>query len=90
MLSSTLSVRNTLGLHARAAAQLVKLASSYRSKIELSRLGDNGKADAKSILSVLSLAACCGTELEVTVEGEDEADAMSAILNLFTNGFGER
>jgi phosphotransferase system HPr (HPr) family protein len=90
MLSATLSVTNSLGLHARAAAQLVKLASGYKSSIALSRPGRNGGADAKSILSILSLAAGCGTELELTVDGDDETAALSAVQSLFTSGFGER
>lgn len=89
MLEAELSVTNTLGLHARAAAQLVKLASGYKSSIALSRPGSEGSADARSILSVLSLAAGRGTVLSVAVDGADEADALSAIQALFANGFGE-
>jgi phosphotransferase system HPr (HPr) family protein len=89
MLKAELSVTNSLGLHARAAAQLVKLASGYKSRITLSRHSGNGPADAKSILALLSLAASCGTELEISVDGADEDDALSAIRELFASGFGE-
>ena len=89
MLEASLTVLNPLGLHARAAAQLVRLASGFKSKIMLSRPDTNAFADAKSILSVLTLAASMGTLLQVTVEGEDANEAMSAISQLFAQGFGE-
>jgi len=89
MLSGKLTVNNTLGLHARAAAQLVKLASTFRSNITLSRADLNIFANAKSILSLLTLAAAKGTELDLVIEGEDEAIAFTAIEQLFVTGFGE-
>jgi phosphotransferase system HPr (HPr) family protein len=89
MLEALLKVSNPLGLHARAAAQLVRLASSFKSKIMLTRLDTNSFADAKSILSVLTLAAAMGTVLLVTVDGDDAEDAISAIQDLFLRGFGE-
>jgi len=78
-----------LGLHARAAAQLVRLASGFKSKILLSRPDTNAFADAKSILSILTLAASMGTVLFLRVEGEDERDALEAVDRLFGEGFGE-
>lgn len=89
MLESQVKVVNQLGLHARAAAQLVRLASRFQSKIKLRRTDNSVSADAKSILSVLTLAASKGTEIAVYVEGEDEHEALKAIEELFTNGFGE-
>ncbi|MCD9187375.1 MAG: HPr family phosphocarrier protein [Pyrinomonadaceae bacterium] len=80
---------NQLGLHARAAAQLVKLASKFQSSITLKRADNSVVADAKSILSVLTLAAPKGTEIFVTVEGVDEEKALDAIEEIFQNGFGE-
>lgn len=82
-------VVNHLGLHARAAAQLVKLASSFESKITLKRVDGLVEADAKSILSVLSLAAGRGTELELIIDGSDEDAAAEGIIGLFEGGFGE-
>lgn len=82
-------IRNPLGLHARAAAQLVRLASNYKSKIKLRRTDNSVVADAKSILSVLTLAAAKGTELKIEVEGEDAAEALRAIEEIFEKGFGE-
>ena len=88
MREGTLAIVNRLGLHARAAAQLVRLAGTFRSKITLSR---DGKmfADAKSILNLLTLAAAFGTTLTLTVEGPDEDDAFEAVGGLFANKFGE-
>ena len=89
MLEASLTVLNPLGLHARAAAQLVRLASGFKSNITLSRPDTNAFADAKSILSVLTLAASMGSVLQVTVDGEDADEAMSAVSRLFAQGFGE-
>ncbi len=89
MLESKIKVINPLGLHARAAAQLVRLAGSFQSKIILARTDNNVIADAKSILSVLTLAAAKGTQLEISVEGEDETEAFQAICGIFADGFGE-
>ncbi len=89
MLESQLKVVNQLGLHARAAAQLVRLASGFKSRIILKRIDNAVIADAKSILSVLTLAASKRTHLELKVEGEDEMEALQAIEKIFFNGFGE-
>lgn len=86
---SEVKIVNRLGLHARAAAQLVRLADEYKSTITLHRSENNNSADAKSILSVLRLAAAQGTVLVVKVEGEDENLALRAIEEIFANGFGE-
>ena len=89
MLERKVSVINDLGLHARAAAQLVRLANRFRCLIELRR-GDNGiTANAKSILSVLHLAAGSGVSLVVAADGDDENEAIDAIESLFLDGFGE-
>ena len=89
MLEDRVEVINGLGLHARAAAKLVKLALKFRSRIMLTNLERTEEANAKSILSLLSLAASVGTVLIVTVDGEDEASAMSAVKEIFEKGFGE-
>ena len=89
MLEANVKIVNQLGLHARAAAQLVRAASQYKSKIKLIRADDAVAADAKSILSVLTLAAAKGSKLKIEIEGEDETEAMQAIENLFAGGFGE-
>ena len=89
MLERSVRVVNRLGLHARAAAQLVRLAGTFQSSILLIRPDRNVAANAKSILSVLTLAAALGTELMITVEGEDEEAALDEISLLFANRFGE-
>jgi phosphocarrier protein HPr len=89
MLESTVTVVNRLGLHARAAAQLVKLAGRFRSKVTLVRVDNGVLADAKSILTVLMLAASVGTELRVQADGEDERQAVDEVAALFANRFGE-
>lgn len=85
--SSRVRIVNKLGLHARAAARFVDLASDYRSKIEIRR-GDD-LVDGKSILGILTLAAPRGTELELVAEGEDANEALSALSTLIETGFGE-
>jgi phosphotransferase system HPr (HPr) family protein len=89
MLEAKIKIINQLGLHARAAAQLVRMAATFKSKIKLRRKDTAVSANAKSILSLLALAASKGTELELEVEGEDEDAALKAIKDLFLNGFGE-
>jgi phosphotransferase system HPr (HPr) family protein len=93
MVERKLLIKARLGLHARAAAKLVRVASGFQSQVRLRRVdgpgGGDVSADAKSILSVLMLAASRGTELHASTEGIDEEDAMNAIDQLFAAGFGE-
>lgn len=90
MIERTLLIKARLGLHARAAAKLVRAASGFQSQVRLRRLDGSASADAKSILSVLMLAASCGTELQASAEGIDEEAAMNAVAQLFADGFVER
>ena len=89
MLERHVTVTNQLGLHARAAARLVNTANSCRSTITLEKVDGGSGADAKSIMSVLLLAASMGTRLRVTTSGEDESEALDAVCLLIENGFGE-
>ncbi len=89
MLEGSVKVVNPLGLHARAAAQLVRVAGKYRSRITLRREDSESFANAKSILSVLALAAPVGTVLLIEAEGTDENEAFETIMSLFADGFGE-
>ena len=89
MLEGSVKVVNRLGLHARAAAKLVRLAGTFTSRIFLIRPDRNIEANAKSILSVLALAASEGTELVLRIEGADEGPAFEAVSTLFVSGFGE-
>lgn len=89
MVEASLKIINPLGLHARAAAQLVRLAGQFKSKIRLMRLDNDVEADAKSILSVLTLAAAKGVELLIEADGEDQDKAIDALSRLINSGFGE-
>ncbi|HEY0005793.1 MAG TPA: HPr family phosphocarrier protein [Pyrinomonadaceae bacterium] len=89
MIERRVIIKNRLGLHARAAAQVVRTASSFQSVMRLERVDGSAAADAKSILSVLMLAASRGTELRATAEGVDEGEAMEALCGLISQGFGE-
>jgi phosphocarrier protein HPr len=84
-------IPNRLGLHARAAAKLVRLASSFRSTVQLSRLeSPKRSADAKHILGVLLLAATQHTEIEMMAQGDDEEAAIEALSRLIEDKFGEQ
>ena len=89
MVECRVTIVNRLGLHARAAAKLVRAATAFRSTLKLVRPDRSTAADAKSILSVLMLAAARGTELLVTAEGPDEGPALDALCQLIGGGFGE-
>ena len=78
---------NRLGLHARAAAQLVQTANRFSSEINL--IKDDIEVNGKSIMGILLLAAPQGTEITVVIEGEDEQQAMNIIAELIEAGFGE-
>jgi phosphocarrier protein len=81
------TIVNKYGLHARPAMQFVELANKYNSKIEVS----NGTlaVDAKSIMSVMRLAATKGTVLKLTASGEDAEESVEALVALVEQGFGE-
>jgi phosphocarrier protein HPr len=89
MLEDKVLVINSLGLHARAAAQLVRVACKFSSNLSLVRSDNYVMADAKSILSILTLAAAKGTQLSLKAEGNDEDEAMAALRDFFGQGFGE-
>ena len=78
---------NRLGLHARAAAKLVAVAKTFASRITIEK--DGTAVDGKSIMNILLLAAPVNSVLQLTVEGEDEADAIAAIEALIADRFGE-
>jgi phosphocarrier protein len=87
MLTQTVLINNKLGLHARASAKFVSTAGHFSSHIEVKR--NNKIVNGKSIMGIMMLAASKGTELELMIEGEDENDAMHALVELITNKFGE-
>ena len=87
MRTATITLINKLGLHARAASKLVNLTKTFESDITLASTG--APVDAKSIMSVLMLAAPVGTELALSVSGPDEDAAFDAIVELVDDRFGE-
>lgn len=87
MLVQDFTIVNKLGLHARASALLVKTASRFSSEIKIAREGV--EVNGKSIMGIMMLAAAKGTAISVKVEGSDEAEAMAALADIITNGFGE-
>ena len=78
---------NRLGLHARAAAQLVQTANRFKSDVMVAKDGE--EVNGKSIMGLLMLAAPVGSVLQISVSGDDAADAMQAIGALINDGFGE-
>jgi phosphocarrier protein HPr len=80
-------IRNRLGLHARAAAKFVHLATRYASQVRVAR--DGRTMDGKSIMGILLLAASAGASIVISADGTDEADAVDALCRLVEGGFGE-
>lgn len=87
MLEKQITIINKLGLHARAAAKLINVTTSFSADIQLQK--DGRQVDGKSIMSVMMLAASKGTELTITTSGEDEQQALEAIEMLINNRFDE-
>jgi phosphotransferase system HPr (HPr) family protein len=87
VLTREVTLTNMLGLHARAAARLVQMASRFQSKITLSK--DGRTVDAKSILGVLMLAGAPGERLLLSAEGPDAEQAVEALSGLIRSRFGE-
>jgi phosphocarrier protein len=87
MLQKDFVIINKLGLHARASALFVKTASRFTSDVKLTREGV--EVNGKSIMGIMMLAASKGSTVRLTVDGEDEAEAMQVIGDLIDNGFGE-
>ena len=88
MVEKNLVICNKLGLHARAAAKLVQVASEYPCDVMLEKDGDT--IDAKSILGVLALGAAQGMTVGVVCEGDEEEQALAAVTELIENRFGEK
>jgi phosphocarrier protein HPr len=82
------TIVNKLGLHARAAAKFVTMASSYSSEVDISRNGQ--RVNGKSIMGVMMLAASRGTELIIMTQGVDEVDAAESLVHLIEDRFGEK
>ncbi len=90
MITKSTTVVNPTGLHARPAAVLATKAGEFSSKVEIKNLSkDSDYKDASSMLSIMMLGITQGTEVEIRAEGEDETEAVNALVELIDSGFGE-
>ena len=87
MTSQAVTVVNQLGMHARAAAKFVHLATRYEAKVRVAR--DRREMDGKSIMGILLLAAARGSTITISADGTDEQQAVQALVALVASGFGE-
>ncbi|MFZ5965566.1 MAG: HPr family phosphocarrier protein [Bacillota bacterium] len=87
MVKKMVTIKNPTGLHARPATLLVKEASKYKSHISL--IHGSNEANAKSVMGIMSMGLTKGSEVEIKVEGIDEAEALNGIVALFESNFGE-
>jgi phosphocarrier protein len=85
--SQSVVVVNELGMHARAAAKFVHVATRYQARVRVAR--DAREMDGKSIMGILLLAAARGSTISITAEGADESEAVAALVALVRSGFGE-
>lgn len=86
-MEKSFTITNRLGLHARAAAQLVQMANRFNSEVLVSK--EDIEVNGKSIMGILLLAAPKGTDITLRICGEDEDNAMAALSALIEDGFGE-
>lgn len=82
-------VANKLGIHARVAAQIVKVASQFQSDVWISKTGNNNRVNGKSILDLLTLVCPCGCKVSISADGPDAKEALNALACLFQAKFGE-
>ena len=87
MIKREFTIKNKLGLHARAAAQLVQTANRFNSEVLVEK--DGMEVNGKSIMGILMMAAAQGSRISVTVRGDDADSAMAGIAELIENGFNE-
>ena len=87
MTEATITISNKLGLHARAAAKFVQVATRFKSHIELQH--DHRNVNGKSIMGIMMLAASRGTTLTLRAEGDDADQAIDSLSELVNNKFGE-
>ncbi len=87
MIEKRVEIVNLLGLHARAAARFVRTATRFDAKITVTK--DRTTTDGKSILGILFLAASVGSEITIAASGDDEHEALEALVNLVMRGLGE-
>ena len=87
MYTKTVEIKNSLGIHARPASMIVKTASKFKSKINISK--DGIEANAKSIMGLLMLACEQGSKITITADGNDEREAVEALIELINRKFDE-
>ncbi len=87
MVSRTVKIENTIGLHARPDTYFIQKANNYSSSIQIEFNG--GRVNAKSLLGVLSLGVTQGDQITLTADGADEAEAVEGLAALVENGFNE-
>jgi len=87
VVTTNITIINKLGLHARAAAKLVKLCATFEADIDIEKEGQ--RVNCKSIMGVMMLAASCGSEVTLSATGDDAEAAVAAITTLFNNKFDE-
>ncbi len=87
MITKKLTILNKLGIHARPAAQFVRVASRFRCDVTIEK--DDESVDGKSIMGLMMLAVGCGADIQVTVDGADEEAAIAALEELVNSKFGE-
>ncbi|MDO5464323.1 MAG: HPr family phosphocarrier protein [Akkermansia sp.] len=87
MITKKLTILNKLGIHARPAAQFVRVASRFAADVTVEK--DDESVDGKSIMGLMMLAVGCGADITVTIEGSDESEAMAALEELVSKKFGE-
>lgn len=87
MITKKLIIQNKLGIHARPAAQFVRVASRFQADVSVEK--DDEAVDGKSIMGLMMLAVGWGAEITVTADGADEAAALEALEELINNKFGE-
>jgi phosphocarrier protein len=87
MIEKTTTIKNKTGIHARPASVFVQTASKFKSKVQIAAKGK--KVDAKSILMIMSMGLSNGTEITISADGPDEADAVKTLVDLVDSKFGE-
>jgi phosphocarrier protein len=89
MYAAKVSIQNETGLHAKPASELVACAGRYACDIQIRRASEEKTVNAKSVIMLMSLALEMGTEVEIMAEGENETEAVSALVDLINTKFGE-
>jgi phosphocarrier protein HPr len=87
VISQSVTVVNQLGMHARAAAKFVHVATRYEARVRVAR--EAREMDGKSIMGILLLAAARGSTITISADGADETAAVDALVALVQSGFGE-